>query len=96
MDEIAKRWGCTRSAAIGKLVDAIADEEVMAVVEEVTYRWLPSLPAARRFRLVRAFTSVIGVVVHDYARGQVFDRDTHGEKLIRKLYKRGAALVPID
>ncbi len=60
-----------------------------------TYRPHAKLPNASRFRIVRPFKSVIGIEVHDYPRGMVFDRDTHGVELLQKMYERDAALEPL-
>jgi hypothetical protein len=76
-------------------VDAIADEEVVASIEDVTYRPSRELPPARRFRLVRPFKSVIGTSTYDFPRGMVFDRNLHGVELLEKLYERHAALVAL-
>ena len=103
VEQAAQRWGCTRSEAIGRLVDAIGDEEgsaglneeVVAVVEGATYRPPRELPNARRFRLVTPFKSVVGIDYYDFPAGMVFDRDLHGLELLQKMFERHAALEPL-
>ncbi len=60
-----------------------------------TYRPRARLPAARRFRLVRPFRSVVGIDHYDFPAGMVFDTHLHGEVLLRKLHERHAALQPL-
>jgi hypothetical protein len=92
IDQAAERWGCTRSAVMGRLADALADEEVMASVEQVTFQRQAQLPKARRFRLVAPWKGLIGITTYDFKRGDILSRDLHGAELLQKLYERHAAL----
>ncbi len=101
LDELATRWGCNRSEVFGKFLDGSlnlngsSNEEVVGLIEEVTYRPYAELPIARRYKLVAAWKGLIGTTQHDFARGTILTRDGHPPELIGALYARGAKLVAL-
>jgi hypothetical protein len=80
---------------LAKPVDGLADEEVIAAIEEVTFRRHATLPKARRYKLVAAWQGMIGITNYDFPRGTILTRDLHGDELLQQLHMRHAALEPL-
>jgi hypothetical protein len=103
VDLLRQRWGMHRADALGRLLDALGDEEGgaglneehVAAIEALTFRRHAVLPAAKRYRLVRAWKGMIGINHYDYPRGTILSRDLHGPELLQQLHERDAALQPL-
>jgi hypothetical protein len=96
LDELCAQWKLNGSEVLRRLVRAAhRSERVRSAIEDADYTWSPTLPHATRYKLMSAWTGLIGIVHHSFKKGEILSRDLHGPELIQQLHERNAALQPL-
>jgi hypothetical protein len=96
LDELGAAWKLDHSGTLRKLVRAAkASEKVRAAIDDADYKWSRVLPHAPKYKLMSPWAGLIGIVHHEFKKGDVLDRNLHPAELIAAIHERGARLQPL-